>query len=68
MHERGYYDFQDLLAQAYTHITEHESVASELAERYQFILIDEFQDTNELQLQLATSFLRGIDDPNILVV
>lgn len=68
MQERGYYDFQDLLSHAYAHITEHQSVASELAERYQFILIDEFQDTNELQLQLATSFLQGIEDPNILVV
>lgn len=56
------------MSDAYAYISEHPSVQSELAERYQFILIDEFQDTNELQLQLATSFLVGVDEPNIMVV
>lgn len=68
MSDRGYHDFDDLLLQAHREILASPLLRQELAERYEWILIDEFQDTNDIQLSLATSFLEDIDSPNILVV
>jgi DNA helicase-2/ATP-dependent DNA helicase PcrA len=44
-------------------------VQANLAEQYQFILIDEFQDTNEAQMRLVNSIL-SVDSgsPNIFAV
>ena len=44
-------------------------VQANLAEQYQFILIDEFQDTNEAQMRLVNSIL-SVDtmNPNIFAV
>jgi DNA helicase-2/ATP-dependent DNA helicase PcrA len=44
-------------------------IQANLAEQYQFILIDEFQDTNEAQMRLVNSIL-SVDSgsPNIFAV
>jgi superfamily I DNA/RNA helicase len=59
-------DFDDLLLQARNLLAQHAEVRAYWQERYRFILIDEFQDTNPLQMELI-SYL--VSDPiNLCVV
>jgi len=60
-------DFDDLLLQARTLLRDHAEVRDEWRTRYRHIMVDEFQDTNALQLELV-SLLAGDTHPNICVV
>lgn len=42
-------DFDDLLLRAHDLVSKHESVRVALGERYQYIFVDEFQDTDRIQ-------------------
>ncbi|MBU1642126.1 UvrD-helicase domain-containing protein, partial [bacterium] len=50
--ENNLVDFDDLLALTYKLLDEHEELAKRTSEQYQYIMIDEYQDTNELQFRL----------------
>ncbi len=39
-----------------------------IREQYQFIMVDEFQDTNGLQSSIVDLIMDGQEQPNILVV
>ena len=60
-------DFDDLLLQARTLLRDHPEAREEWRTRYRHIMVDEFQDTNALQLELV-SLLAGETRPNICVV
>lgn len=45
-------DFDDLLYTARSLLAEHEDVRQALAKRYRFVLVDEFQDTDPLQIEI----------------
>jgi DNA helicase-2/ATP-dependent DNA helicase PcrA len=45
-------DFDDLLLLPYIILSRFESVAKETSEKYQYIMVDEYQDTNSLQFEL----------------
>lgn len=71
MREAGYYDYDDMILDALAVLAQHEGVRADLQERYRYILVDEFQDTNDAQMKL----LRFLTDdpvyegrPNIMVV
>lgn len=67
--ERGYIDFADMILRAIEFVEANPFVQANLAEQYQFVLIDEFQDTNEAQLRLIRSILSVSEDsPNIFAV
>lgn len=53
-------DFDDLLLNARTLLAEHEEARAAWQERYRYILIDEFQDTNKLQLELISHLVGTI--------
>lgn len=46
-------DFGDLISNALTLLREHPAVRDELAERYQHVLVDEFQDTDPHQAEIV---------------
>lgn len=48
-------DFDDLLVHVAKLLEENESLRSELDDRYRFILVDEYQDTNRAQYQIVAS-------------
>jgi DNA helicase II / ATP-dependent DNA helicase PcrA len=48
-------DFDDLLMLTYTLWQKHPDVLAEHRERYQYLLIDEYQDTNLVQFQLMAT-------------
>lgn len=71
MHKEKYYDFDDMLLDVVEMLEREPVLLSELEERYQYILVDEFQDTNDAQLSLVR--LMGsapVNErmPNIMVV
>ena len=45
-------DFDDLLLLTYKILNENEDLAKETSQKYQYIMVDEYQDTNEIQLLL----------------
>ena len=50
--ENNLVDFDDLLMLSYRILEEHEDLRKETSRRYQYIMVDEYQDTNELQYKL----------------
>ncbi len=48
-------DFDDLLVRTQRLLVEHPTVRNILTERYRYIHIDEYQDTNEVQFSIAKS-------------
>ena len=60
-------DFDDLLGQAVRLLSDHEEARVRWQTRYRHLLVDEFQDTNTLQLELVRLLAAG-DPPNVCVV
>ncbi len=52
MYKLGYFDFDDMLIDTIQEMQKNNSLRYNLQEQYQFILVDEFQDTNDAQLRL----------------
>ncbi len=50
--ENNLVDFDDLLALTYDILDKNPELASAMSQKYQYIMVDEYQDTNELQLML----------------
>ena len=48
-------DFDDLLLKTAALLRDHDDVRSELQERFRYVLIDEYQDTNHAQFVIADS-------------
>lgn len=48
----NFVDFDDLLALPHQILKENADLRREISNKYQFIMVDEYQDTNELQLRL----------------
>ena len=51
----GVVDFQDLLVQARDLLRDHPEVREALQRRYRFLLVDELQDTDPVQMELVKS-------------
>jgi DNA helicase-2/ATP-dependent DNA helicase PcrA len=45
-------DFDDLLLLPYKILSKNEKLAQEISQKYQYVMVDEYQDTNELQYRL----------------
>lgn len=54
----GAIDMADLLRLALAALRDHPSIAEELRERFQLVMVDEFQDTNQLQIDLIERLCR----------
>ena len=59
-------DFDDLLTLTYTLFNEHEDVRRKYAERFQFVLVDEYQDTNSVQQRIVLQLTK--DHQHVCVV
>lgn len=65
--ERGVYDFADMIRYVERVFATDADLRATYAERYQFIMLDEYQDTNNAQNRIIESIAEG-ESPNILVV
>ncbi len=52
LHENNLVDFDDLIALTYKLLNQNPELAKATSQKYQYIMVDEYQDTNELQLKL----------------
>ncbi len=71
MQERELYDFDDMILRVVHGLEVFPDLRYNLQERYQYILVDEFQDTNGAQLRLLQNLTNAEMNegrPNILVV
>ncbi len=71
LYKRGYFDFDDMLLNTIHEISRNEALRFELQEQYQYMLVDEFQDTNDAQmrmLHLLTDSKVSEGMPNIMAV
>src|SRR5581483_1995382 len=50
---RGFYDYNDMILESIKALKAHDDFRFSLQERYLYILLDEFQDTNGAQFQLV---------------
>jgi ATP-dependent helicase/nuclease subunit A len=65
--ENGYLDYEDILYKTYN-ILKNPSVRDYLGEKYRYLMIDEYQDTNELQYNIFLPLLDNLKRGNLLVV
>ena len=59
-------DFDDLLEKTLSMFQQHERIAEVYRQQFQFILVDEYQDTNKIQADLVDLLAR--DHRNVMVV
>lgn len=67
MFESGLFDFDDMILNVGEMLEKNANFKADLQERYQYILIDEFQDTNDAQTNIIYK-LTDYDNPNVMVV
>ncbi len=66
--EHSWYDYDDMILMVKHALENNSSFLSLVREEYQFIMVDEFQDTNGLQASIVHLIMQWQDEPNILVV
>lgn len=69
--EQGLYDFDDMILRSIDALEKHPDLRYSLQERYLYVLLDEFQDTNAAQLrliQLLTDNPVNEGRPNVMAV
>ncbi|HET9051745.1 MAG TPA: UvrD-helicase domain-containing protein, partial [Candidatus Dormibacteraeota bacterium] len=59
---RGLVSYQDLLVRARDLVRDHDDVRAALRARLDFVAVDEFQDTDPLQAELALRLCAAVDD------
>ena len=71
LHKGGYFDYEDMILQVVGALEKNVSLRTELEEMYQYIMVDEFQDTNNAQLSLVKAISSNPvheGKPNVCVV
>lgn len=68
--EEGRFDYDDMVLWAVKALQENEDLRLDIAERFQYIMVDEYQDTNGAQNALLDAILSAnpLDAPNVMVV
>ncbi len=66
--ERSLFDYDDMILSVIQACEAHPELRANLQEQYQFIMVDEFQDTNLAQLRLLFDLTGDEDNPNIMAV
>lgn len=65
--ENGLFDFDDMIEEAGKALREDDGFRMSLQERYQFIMLDEFQDTNPSQFAIVKA-LTDYENPMVMAV
>lgn len=68
MRQNNRYDFDDMINWVIKAFEENKQLLSDYQERYQYILVDEYQDTSGTQNNLIRLLISYWDKPNIFVV
>lgn len=68
MHREKRYDFDDMINWVIRLFNEQSNILLRYQEQYQYIMVDEFQDTSGTQNRLVEQLISYWDEPNIFVV
>ncbi len=63
----GFIDFEDILLHTKI-LLQNENVQKSLSAKYKFIMVDEFQDTNEIQYQIFLPILDYLKNGKLFIV
>ena len=66
--KRSLFDYDDMILSVIQACEAHPELRANLQEQFQFIMVDEFQDTNLAQLRLLFDLTGDEDNPNIMAV
>ncbi len=61
-------DFGDIILKVLELFDKNPDILARYQRQFKYILVDEFQDTNNAQMELLTLLTRGIDNPNLCCV
>ncbi|GAB3938360.1 ATP-dependent helicase [Mucilaginibacter myungsuensis] len=68
MDAKSRYDYDDMILWVIRAFSENEDILRRYQERYQYVLVDEFQDTSGSQNELLRFIISYWDTPNVFVV
>lgn len=68
MQRLGRYEYEDMILWVLREFDRNEALLRNYQERYQYFLVDEFQDTNGAQYRLLSRLLDYWPNPNIFIV
>jgi DNA helicase II / ATP-dependent DNA helicase PcrA len=68
MHSLSLIDFSDMITFVLSAFEEDITFLREVSNKYKYFLVDEYQDTNDLQNEILFHLMEGNDNKNILVV
>lgn len=68
LHDWGKYDYEDMLLFVVKEFKQNADLLADYQERFQYILVDEYQDTNGAQNEVIRLLGSHIEQPNIFVV
>ncbi|MFK7809840.1 MAG: ATP-dependent helicase [Saprospiraceae bacterium] len=68
MQQARRYDFEDMIQWVLKAFEENEGLLRNYQERYQYFLVDEYQDTNGAQNRILQKLIEYWDSPNIFIV
>ena len=68
LQQKGLFDFEDMINFVVSKFKDDEGFLRVYQERYQYILVDEFQDTNNAQNEVINLLCSYWEEPNIFVV
>lgn len=68
LREKRFYDFEDMIIELVAALKSHQHFLRILQERYQYILVDEYQDTNSAQNSIVDLLASFHQNPNVFAV
>mgnify|MGYP001618649946 CR=1 FL=1 len=68
LEKNRWYDFEDMILETVRALSSRSELKAELQERYQYLLVDEHQDTNFAQNRVVDILSQSTDAPNLFVV
>jgi len=68
LQKRGLYDYEDMILWVILALQTHPELLSQYQEIYQYLLVDEFQDSNSSQMEILNLLTQNQSNPNLFVV
>ena len=68
MDSAGYLDFNDMINLVLDKFEKEPSFLHQIANRYEYLMVDEYQDTNKSQNEIVFALTQSLDSENVLVV
>lgn len=68
MNKYHYIDFNDMITMVLEKFEKDAGFLAKIANKYEYLLVDEYQDTNPIQNEVIFNLVKGLDEKNVFVV